>query len=1046
MFRGTPILTFFYNRCGAHITYSSELHTSNLTDLDMIRIHGDCLIDRACNIQPSHIVSDKRGYVLLGKIKINKGCFVGYGATIEPHVTLEKGSFVRPLKSVSVAHSVHPLPEGRESPKPGRMMPWLAVLQAAVLYYLAGLFVVISVAAGVAIMYNVPSHRSHITLLLPLSLTQGVTGVTIPFVTADLETDYVWWTLLPLVVFLVIPHAYFLSVVLAKHLIVGYAQPGSERRSRNWKTWLYVVLIDCPLFRMATQFTVMSHLTKWQFKLLGCKIGDRAYFCAPFIRDPELVEIGDNCIVSGNVAMLTTSLDEPYANPIRLKNKAIVANTVVLHCGCDVLEESIVGDGVSMPPDKVLTECMVAVRDNSDTLPYIMMKRQSISQVSPATTCSYTYYQVLLILLQLVLVVGTHIPGYLAAGLLLNSVEGALPSEVGTWPFLPVMFLLTMTSKILLIPVFKWAVACKFSPREIHLFGFRYVIWIALEAVLFDADQLFLQSLCGTSFISAWYWLMGAKIGRNVCIMGQSVGCEYDLKHLASGTVVNHASLLFSHSVERGTLIFRHTYLGASSEMGINCVAEAGARLAAESNLMSGQVAHNIAEKVADGSKPTFKRQQSYTFKPKAGFAEVSSSLQRGIKEMRNFRTNERALDIRREFSKGHESYTVSKSIREHGAVAAKKNRLHELCMNLDDFERVARDVMDNGGFGYYMGGATDEWTLKENRSAFEKYRIIPRVLVPVTSVDMRCSFFGIDLRFPVMIAPSAMHGQAHEDGEKATARAAVRAGSAFTLSSLGSMSMEDVAGAVPTDHQGKPKGLIFQLYVFKRRDITEAIVKKAEALGYRALCLTVDAPITGRRERDLRSGFTVSDAMGQLPNIQMLGNVVNQQLVEFEAQKDLTLDWSIITWLKSICNLPVIAKGILHPADARCAIKAGAAAIVISNHGGRQLDSTPATIDVLPAIAAEVRGEIPIFLDGGIRRGTDVFKALGFGANAVMMARPAVFALAVGGEHGVSRMLRLLYDELECTFKLAGCKNISEVPSRMLSSVLAASSALNAV
>eukprot|EP00913_Durusdinium_trenchii_P007277 g6839.t1 len=220
--------------------------------------------------------------------------------------------------------------------------------------------------------------------------------------------------------------------------------------------------------------------------------------------------------------------------------------------------------------------------------------------------------------------------------------------------------------------------------------------------------------------------------------------------------------------------------------------------------------------------------------------------------------------------------------------------------MNLDDFERVARDVMDNGGFGYYMGGATDEWTLKEldrdrpnsarlfeeNRSAFEKYRIIPRVLVPVTSVDMRCSFFGIDLRFPVMIAPSAMHGQAHEDGEKATARAAVRAGSAFTLSSLGSMSMEDVAGAVPTDHQGKPKGLIFQLYVFKRRDITEAIVKKAEALGYRALCLTVDAPITGRRERDLRS-FTVSDAMGQLPNIQMLGNVVNQQLVEFEAQKE---------------------------------------------------------------------------------------------------------------------------------------------------------------
>ncbi|CAJ1417940.1 unnamed protein product [Effrenium voratum] len=164
------------------------------------------------------------------------------------------------------------------------------------------------------------------------------------------------------------------------------------------------------------------------------------------------------------------------------------------------------------------------------------------------------------------------------------------------------------------------------------------------------------------------------------------------------------------------------------------------------------------------------------------------------------------------------------------------------------------------------------------------------------------------------MIAPSAMHGQAHEEAEKATARAAVRAGSAFTLSSLSTMSMEDVAGAVPMDDQHMPKGLMFQLYVFKRRDITELIVKKAERLGYKALCLTVDAPCTGRRERDIRSGFAVSDAMGQLPNIQMLGHVVNQQLVEFEAQKDLTLDWGIIRWLKSICNLPVIAKAGVLP------------------------------------------------------------------------------------------------------------------------------------
>lgn len=358
--------------------------------------------------------------------------------------------------------------------------------------------------------------------------------------------------------------------------------------------------------------------------------------------------------------------------------------------------------------------------------------------------------------------------------------------------------------------------------------------------------------------------------------------------------------------------------------------------------------------------------------------------------------------------------------------------------MNLDDFEQYARDMINGPCFEYYKGGATDEWTLKENRYAFEKYRIIPRVLIPVTHVDMRCSFFGIDCRFPVMIAPSAMHGQAHPDAEKATARAAVRAGSGFTLSSLSTMSMEDVANAVPTDHDGRPKGLMFQLYVFKRRDITEILVKKAEALGYKALCLTVDAPITGRRERDLRTGYATSDAMGQLPNIQMLGNVVNQQLVEFEAQKDLTLDWGIIAWLKSICNLPIIAKGVMHPLDAREAIKAGAAAIVVSNHGGRQLDSVPATIDVLPAIAEEVRGQIPIFIDGGIRRGTDIFKAVGLGASAVMFARPAVYALAVGGEQGVSRMMRLLYDEMETTMKLSGCTNLSQIRSRILRSAAA--------
>jgi len=1040
MFRGTPVLTFFYNRCGAHISYHAEVHTSNLTDVDLLRVRQGAVIDRACNIQPGHVTSAHGGHVVLGRVVIEKDCYVGYGSTVGPHVTLEASSQVRPLQAVSASQPLKAGPPVSESLKRNMAtQPW-NFLAACALYYITSATVGLAVAAGAAVMNQLPQTHSHLVVLLPKSWTEGLTGET--YVRDSGSIDFLFWIVLPMVVFYVVPQAYFIGVVLLKHLVVGYATDDVHRTSRVWKQWLYVVLIDCPLFRIATQITVMSHVTKLQFMMLGCTIGKRAYFCAPFIRDPELVSIGDNVIVAGNVALLTSTPDHPTCQKIVLKDNAIVANTVVLGPGVKIDKHSIVGDGVCVPADKVLPDKMVAVRDNSGVMSYILMKRSSVAMPEPLSSVEYGIYQFILFILQLVLTVGLTIPGYLCAGLVVDVMSDTMPVEVGTWPMIPVLLLVTMTSKILLIPVAKWLIAWRFRPREVPLFGLRYAIWIAFEAVLFDADQLFLQSLCGTAFLSVWYRLMGARVGSNVCIMGSSVGCEYDLKHLGNGAVVNHSSLLFSHSVEKGTLIFRHTYLDADSELGVNCVAEAGAKVLCTGKLLNGQVAHNAeGEEDTDASKGRKlmrKRTHSETIQPTGyGNPEVTMSMHRGYKVVQSRRTKERVKGINDAFQQTHSvGYDViprRMSFRSQEIQAAKSGRLHEICMNLDDFEHHARGLLNGACFEYYKGGATDEWTLKENRYAFEKYRIIPRVLIPVTHVDMRCSFFGIDCRFPVMIAPSAMHGQAHPDAEKATARAAVRSGSAFCLSSLANMSMEDVANAVPQDSNGKPKGLMFQLYVFKRRDITEIIVKKAEALGYKALVLTVDAPITGRRERDLRTGYATSDAMGSLPNVAMLGNVVNQQLVEFEAQKDLTLDWGIITWLKSICNLPVIAKGVMHPLDAREAIKAGAAAIVVSNHGGRQLDSVPATIDVLPAIAEEVRGEIPIFIDGGIRRGTDVFKAIGLGASAVMFARPAVYALAVGGEHGVSRMMRLLHDEMEVTMKLAGCTKLMDIRSRIL-------------
>jgi 4-hydroxymandelate oxidase len=347
--------------------------------------------------------------------------------------------------------------------------------------------------------------------------------------------------------------------------------------------------------------------------------------------------------------------------------------------------------------------------------------------------------------------------------------------------------------------------------------------------------------------------------------------------------------------------------------------------------------------------------------------------------------------------------------------------------LNLLDFEALARARMEPTAFDYFAGAAGDERTLAENRLGFERIVLRPRVLVDVSSIDPSTDILGRRLSFPVMLAPTALNRLGHPDGELAAARAAGSAGTTMVVSTTASSTIEEVAAAASGD-------LWFQLYVYRDRGVTEGLVRRAEQSGYRALVLTVDMPRMGRRERDLRNRFTLPPDVS-IRNLEVAGRPdaarwpTGSSFLEYVHNLlDPTLTWEAIAWLKSLTSLPVVVKGVLHEADGRRAVQAGADAVIVSNHGGRQLDGAIATIDALPGIVSSVAGRIPILLDGGVRRGTDVLKALALGASAVLIGRPYLWGLAAAGEPGVRQVLDLLRAELELAMTLCGCPTVRAI------------------
>jgi 4-hydroxymandelate oxidase len=347
--------------------------------------------------------------------------------------------------------------------------------------------------------------------------------------------------------------------------------------------------------------------------------------------------------------------------------------------------------------------------------------------------------------------------------------------------------------------------------------------------------------------------------------------------------------------------------------------------------------------------------------------------------------------------------------------------------VNLRELEARARELLPQMAYDYYASGANDEITLRENRTAYERITLLPRMLVDVSVRDMSTTVLGEPVSMPILIAPTALQGLAHPEGEIATTRAA---GAAKTLTNLATLSTTSIEEAMAI----AAGPVWFQLYVFKDRAISASLAQRAEAAGCKAVVLTVDVPMPGQRERDVRNRLTLPDHL-TLKNLLQTGcqefpkNVVGSGLAAYVASLfDPALTWKDIEWLAGVSKLPVVLKGILRADDALRAVNHGVSGIIVSNHGARQLDTTPATISVLPEIVDAVAGAVEVYVDGGIRRGTDVLKAMAYGARAVLVGRPILWGLAIGGEAGVKFVLEMLRREFDLAMGLSGCPRLTAI------------------
>jgi 4-hydroxymandelate oxidase len=348
--------------------------------------------------------------------------------------------------------------------------------------------------------------------------------------------------------------------------------------------------------------------------------------------------------------------------------------------------------------------------------------------------------------------------------------------------------------------------------------------------------------------------------------------------------------------------------------------------------------------------------------------------------------------------------------------------------VNLADFEALALARLAPPVRAYIAGAAADEISLRRNRSAFDEILLKPRVLRDVSHIDTAAEVCGQSLRVPILLAPTAYHRMAHPEGERATARGAGASGATMVVSALATTRFEEIAEAAAGP-------LWFQLYVQRDRAFTRDLVQRVEAAGCKAICITVDTPVLGTRNRETREGFALAPDLDRA-NLRGHAGATAGHFDEsgvYSTLLDPTLTWKEIDWICGFAKVPILLKGIMAPEDAALALDHDVAGLIVSNHGARNLDTTPAAIEALPGVAAAAGGKLPILFDGGIRRGTDVVKALALGARAVLVGRPCLYALAAAGAAGVERVLQILSTELVTAMALCGCTSIAEIDRTVL-------------
>ena len=895
-----------------------RLETVDLQDLDLVEVGAGSYIGRDVNLQPA-VLTD--GVLALNPISIGEDTLIGPQASVFGPAKLPANSCIRGL-------------DVQTSQAPRAERPALPSIAVRTLGYL-----LVAYAATAAISIGVVFLMSFTQLPTLWSLLSGSTTV---------PPGLLFYALLGVVTQGVIPAAYFLIVVILKRLLLGNLAPATLPGAAHWT---YSRLIDLPLFMVFLRLTVMSHVMKWAYQALGAKVGARPFIAAPYTAEPELLAIDDGAMVAGNVAIFAHDPVTGNTAPVSIGKRAIVANSCLLMAGSCLGEESLLGDLSRHGAKDISLPKVIAVGRPPQVV-------GSTSQVADqCTTLAYASLQTLLVALQLVIVVGGQVLGFVALGLAVHWLVGTSSSLLIA--LLPVLLVIPRGVKVLLLPIAKWIILGRVREGEHPAYGSMWVRWIALEGLLMDLERT-LIALRGTYFLPLLYRAMGARIGSNTRLLASSLGSEYDLKTIASDAVLNHRSLVFGHSIERHTLIFKTSATGKNAVIGAFGIVEAGAEVPDHATIAAHKAVHARKQRI----KP----------------ANLGPNL-----------------------------------------------------VNLHDFEAAASRTLPVPIFDYFAGGSGDQLALSRNLNVYDRVLYIPRVLVDVSRVATQKQLLGRKLSSPLLVAPIAMNRLAHPDGELAVARAIRKLGLGMVLSTLSSTPVEEVATELGDN------GLsLFQLYVLKNRAHTEALVHRAHDAGCAALVLTVDAPVSGRRERDIRNGFSIASKV-DLPHLEGLATDTNQRLLAFERSKDPSLTWEQLKWLVAISQRPVWLKGVLRAEDALRAVEHGVSGLILSNHGGRQLDSSPSALEALQSVkqALDKAGHhVPVLIDGGVRRGEHILKALALGADAVLVGRPIIWGLATSGEAGVSRVLGTLQEELITAMRLAGSPSLADIEQRGLSMV----------